>query len=82
MHYPYGEAWWWQQLQGMFFRDWETSQDREKDEQSKVQRSLMKTCSAPVLRFIFQQDNALKNTAKTTLEWLQDKSLNVLEWQS
>jgi hypothetical protein len=31
----------------MFFsgRDWETSQDRVKDERSKVQRSLMKTCS-------------------------------------
>ena len=36
-HHPYGEAWWWQQhAVGMFFcgRDWETSQDRRKDEQS------------------------------------------------
>ena len=29
-----------------------------------------------------QQDNALKHTAKTTQEWLQGKSMNVLEWPS
>jgi hypothetical protein len=40
-HHPYGETWWWKHhVVGMFFcgRDWETSQDRGKDEQSKVQR--------------------------------------------
>ena len=37
--YPYDEAWWWQHhAVGIFFngRDWESSQDRGKDEQSKV----------------------------------------------
>ena len=33
-------------------------------------------------RFTLQQDNNLKHSAKTTQEWLQAKSLNVLEWSS
>jgi hypothetical protein len=33
-------------------------------------------------RFTFQQNNDSKHTAKTTQEWLRNKSLNVLVWPS
>ena len=33
-------------------------------------------------RLIFQQENDPNYTAKTTQEWLRDKSLNFLEWPS
>ena len=33
-------------------------------------------------RFILHQDNDPEHTAKITKEWLQDNSVNVLEWPS
>ena len=33
-------------------------------------------------RFMFQQDNYLKHTAKATPKWLQNKNMKVLEWPS
>ena len=77
---------------GMFFsrRVWETSQDRGKDERSKIlyreilDENLLQSAQGLKLgrRFTFQQDKDPKHTAKTMHEWLRNKSLNVLEWPS
>ena len=79
----------------MFFsgRDWETSQNRGKDEQRReildekreiLDENLLQSAQDIRLgrRFTIQQDNDPKHTAKATQEWLQDKFLNVLEWSS
>ena len=90
-YHPYSEAWWWQHhAVGMFFsgRNWETSQDRGKDECSNVQRvpwwKPAPECSGPQTgaKVHLPQDNDSKHTAKITKEWLWDNSLSGLEWPS
>ena len=75
---------------GMFFssRDWETSQERTNMNGAKyreiLDENLLQSSQDLRLgrRFTFQQDNDPKHVAKTTQEWLRDKSLNVLDWPS
>jgi hypothetical protein len=69
-------------------RDWETNQDRGKDERRKyreiLNENLLQSTQDLRLgpRFTVQQNNDPKHTAKTMQEWLWDKSLNVIEWPS
>ena len=90
-HHLYGEAWWWQHHAVGYFSEAGTGRlvrIEGKRNRAKYRGILDEKLlhSAQDLRlgqrFIFQQDNDPKHTAKTTQEWLQDKSLNVLEWPS
>ena len=75
---------------GRFFRgkDWETSQIKGKMNGAKyreiLDENLLQSAQDFRLgrRFTFQQDNEPQHTAKTTQEWLRDKSLNDLELPS
>ncbi|KAI3360341.1 hypothetical protein L3Q82_014656 [Scortum barcoo] len=76
-YHPYNEAWWWQHhAVGMFFsgRNWETSQDRGKMNAAMYRDILDENLLQSALdlrlgrRFIFQQDNDPKHTAKITKE--------------
>ena len=81
---PYSEAWWYHAMV-VLLSGRETDQNWGKDECSQIHTG---SWSKPVRklrqgqRFTFQHDDNPKHTAKTMLEWLQGKSLTVLEWPS
>lgn len=53
--------------------------------QLNTQRSLKKTCSTVHMTLDWDEGspfNNLTHATKTMLEWLRDKSLNVIEWPS
>jgi hypothetical protein len=59
----------------MFFsgRDWETREILDENLLQSTQNVRLGR------RFTFQQDNDPKHTAKTMLQWIRDKFMNVLE---
>jgi hypothetical protein len=66
-------------------RDWETIRIEAKMKEAKYREILDENLFQSLRlgkRFTFQQGNDHKQTAKTMQEWLQDRSLNVLDWPS
>ena len=69
-------------------RDWQACQDRRDNGRCKFRRildeNLLKSAMNLKLgrRFTFHQDNDPNHKAKATLEWLNKKKINVLEWPS
>ena len=67
-------------------RDWQACQERRDTAKYKriLDENLLESAMNLKLgrRFPFQQDNDAKHKAKTTLESLNKKKINVLEWPS
>ena len=90
-HPPYEVRWWQPHVMGMFLisSGWGTCQDRrEKWMEQNTEKSSRKNLLPSArklklgLKFIFQHDNDPKHPAKSTMEWLRNKKVNVLEWPS
>jgi hypothetical protein len=71
----------------LFVKDWGVFQDKKKQKLSTgkvLEENLVQSAFHQTLgdEFIFQQDNNLKHNAKSTLELLTKKTVNVPEWLS
>ena len=79
-YHPYSEAWWWQHHAGtcrLFRIEGKINAAIYWD---ILEENLLQ--STVKWRFMFQQENDPKHTAKMTKEWLWENSVNVLEWPS
>ena len=65
-------------------KDWGVFQDKNKRNGAILEENLVQTAFHQTLEdeFTFQQGNNLKHKAKSTLEWLPKKTVNVPEWSS
>jgi hypothetical protein len=56
---------------------WNEIKHRQNPRENLVRSAFHQTLG---VEFTFQQDNNLKHKAKSTLEWLTKKTVNVPEW--
>ena len=87
-HSPYFQEYWWLR-HFIIVKDWGVFQDKkmnimELSTGKILDENLIHSASHQTLGdgFTFQQDNSLKNKAKSTLEFLTKKTVSVPAWQS